>query len=162
VVFVTVGNARQEFSRLVRAVDAMCGSGAFGEEPVVVQRGHTGGESLAHCRSVDFLPLDEFDRHLREASLVVCHGGTTQLSAIRLGKVPIVMPRRRKFGEHVNDHQVQLVEALAAEGLVVPAYEPEDLAAAISEARQRSGQPVPTCAMVRLVADALQEIGARR
>jgi UDP-N-acetylglucosamine transferase subunit ALG13 len=162
VVFVTVGNARQGFSRLVSAVDALCGSGAFGEEPVVVQRGHTGGDSLAHCQSVDFLPSDDFDRHLSEASLVVCHGGTTQLSAIKLGKIPIVMPRLQRFGEHINDHQVQLVQALAAEGLVVPAYEPGDLAAAITEARQRRGQPVPPCAMVELVAEALQQLGGRR
>jgi UDP-N-acetylglucosamine transferase subunit ALG13 len=162
VVFVTVGNARQGFSRLVSAVDALSGTGAFGEEPVLIQRGHTRGDWLAHCRSVDFLPSDEFERHLSEASLVVCHGGTSQLSAIRLGKIPIVMPRLRKFGEHVNDHQLQLVQALAAEGLVVPAYEPGDLAAAITEARQRRGQPVRACAMVNLVADALQQLGGRR
>jgi UDP-N-acetylglucosamine transferase subunit ALG13 len=162
VVFVTVGNARQGFSRLLGAVDALCGSGAFGEEPVLVQRGHTNGEWLAHCRSVDFLPSDEFERHLSDASLVVCHGGTTQLFAIRLGKVPIVMPRLKRFGEHINDHQVQLVQALAAEGLVVPAYEPGDLAGAVAEARQRRGQAVPTCAMVDLVAEALQQVGARR
>ena len=161
-VFVTVGNARQGFSRLVCAIDELCGSGWFGEEPVLVQRGHTDGESLAHCRSVAFLPTDEFERHLREASLVVCHGGTTQLSAIRLGKVPVVMPRRTRFGEHINDHQVQLVEALAAERLVVPAYESADLAGAISEARQRRGRPIQTCAMVGLVAEALQQVGARR
>jgi UDP-N-acetylglucosamine transferase subunit ALG13 len=162
VVFVTVGNARQGFSRLVSAVDALCGSGAFGAEPVLVQRGHTSGEPLAHCQSVDFLPSDEFERHLGDASLVVCHGGTTQLFAIRLGKVPIVMPRLRRFGEHVNDHQVQLVQALAAEGLVVPAYEAGDLAGAITEVRQRHGQAVPNCAMVDLVAEALQQVGARR
>jgi UDP-N-acetylglucosamine transferase subunit ALG13 len=158
VVFVTVGNARQGFSRLVSAVDALCGSGAFGAEPVLVQRGHTGGEPLAHCQSVDFLPSDEFERHLGDASLVVCHGGTTQLFAIRLGKVPIVMPRLRRFGEHINDHQVQLVQALAAEGLVVPAYEPGDLAAAVAEARRRRAQPVPSCTMVELVAEALEQL----
>ena len=146
---------------MVSAVDALCGSGAFGEEPVLVQRGHTDGDTLAHCRSVDFLPSDEFDRHLGDASLVVCHGGTTQLSAIRLGKIPIVMPRLRRFGEHINDHQVQLVQALAAEGLVVPAYEAGDLAGAITEARQRRGQAVPTCVMVDLVAEALQQVGVR-
>ena len=161
-VFVTVGNARQGFSRLLGAVDALCGSGAFGEEPVLVQRGHTGGESLAHCQSVDFLPSDEFERHLDEASLVVCHGGTTQLSAIRLGKIPIVMPRLKRFGEHINDHQMQLVQALAAEGLVVPAYEPGDLAAAVTEARQRRGQLVPPCAMVELVTEALVQLGGHR
>ena len=78
---------------------------------------------------------------------MVCHGGTTQLFAIRLGKVPIVMPRLKRFGEHINDHQVQLVRPWPRKGLVVPAYEPTDLATAITEARQRRGQSVPPCAM---------------
>lgn len=158
-VFVTVGNARQGFSRLLRGVDDLCKGGVFGEEPVLVQRGHTDAEPDARYRSVAFLSAEQFEHHLGDASLVICHGGTTQLFAIRLGKVPVVMPRRKRYGEHINDHQVQLVEAMVAEGLVVPAYEPGDLAGAIAQARQRRGQPTRTSAMVGLVADALAQVG---
>lgn len=48
-----------------------------------------------------------------------------------------MMPRRKKYEEHIDDHQVELVQALAAEGRVIPAYEPEDLPGAIMEAMKR-------------------------
>ena len=34
------------------------------------------------------------------------------------GKRPIVMARRREFGEHVDDHQLELARRLEASGLV--------------------------------------------
>ena len=72
----------------------------------------------------------------------------------------MVMPRRRKYGELVDDHQVELTKALAAEGRVIPAYEPEDLPAAIEEARRRNTQPIPPppSRMLDLVAQAIEEL----
>jgi UDP-N-acetylglucosamine transferase subunit ALG13 len=146
----------------VGAIEELCGEGFFGQEPVVVQTGHTSEVALIRCRGIPFLPSEEFDRHLKDASVVVTHGGTTQLLAIRFGKVPVAMPRRRQYGEHVNDHQLQLVQALAEEGLVVPAYESAELPRAIVEARCRRSRPIPISRMVTLVAEALDDIGKRR
>src|SRR5262249_43281816 len=89
------------------------------------------------------------------------HGGVTQLSVVRLGKIPVVMPRLRKYGEHVNDHQVQLVRELAVDGWVVPAYEPVDLAGAIGDARGRPARAVPRAPMLDLVRGAIEELGGR-
>jgi UDP-N-acetylglucosamine transferase subunit ALG13 len=159
-VFVTVGNANQGFRRLLEAVDAMAGYGAFRAEEVFIQSGHNSDFHPRHTRSTPFLPLDEFQQCLEKADLIICHGGCTQITAIRLGKVPVVMPRRRKYSEHVNDHQVQLVHALASEGRIIPAYELEDLPAAIEEARRRNNQPVPPppSRMLSLVAQAIEEL----
>jgi UDP-N-acetylglucosamine transferase subunit ALG13 len=86
------------------------------------------------------------------------------MSAIRLGKMPIVMPRRKRYGEHVNDHQVQLVDALAAEQRIIPVHEPEDLEAAVLEARRRTrtALPPPASHMLELVAQAVAEMTGRR
>jgi UDP-N-acetylglucosamine:LPS N-acetylglucosamine transferase len=108
--------------------------------------------------------MEEFDRRLEEADLVISHGGCTVLSAIRLGKVPVVMPRRKKYGEHVNDHQVQLVQALAEEGRVIPAYEPEDLPGAIGKAMEARGKRLEVGGerkqnrMLELVGKAIEEL----
>ena len=48
-----------------------------------------------------------------------------------------MIPRRKKSAEIVNDHQVELVMALAEEGRIVPACETEDLPSAIAEAMKR-------------------------
>ncbi|MBN4054814.1 hypothetical protein JYT87_03805, partial [Nitrospira defluvii] len=85
----------------------------------------------------------------------------------RLGKTPIVMPRRKKYGEHINDHQVQLVQALAAEGRIIPAYEPEDLPRAIEEVKRIRGLGSKGLGitgknrMVELVGKAIEEIMKR-
>lgn len=165
-VFVTVGNALQSFHRLLEAIDRLAAGGFFGErETVLIQSGNNADFHSSHCEVRPFMSMDEFNEKMQSASLIICHGGCTQLQAIWLGKVPVVMPRREKYGEHVNDHQVQLVEALAAQGKIVPAYEPADLPQAITRARRLNETPLapPTSPMLSLVAQAIEELaGARR
>jgi UDP-N-acetylglucosamine transferase subunit ALG13 len=162
VVFVTVGNAKQGFGRLLNAVGSLAARGRFRDEPVIVQYGHNLGFSAAGCECVPFLSMGDFQRLLEEADVVVSHGGSTVLAAVRLGKVPVVMPRRRAYHEHVNDHQVRFVEALAEEGCVVPVYEPSDLEGALARARQpREDRWQPERAdMLSLVRQAIAELGA--
>lgn len=163
-VFVTIGNATQGFPRLLNAIDEFAGAGGFGDEEVIVQSGHTADFQPQHCIARPFINMDEFDRLMEDASLIICHGGCTQLQAVRLGKVPVVMPRRKKYGEHVNDHQVQLVEALRDEGMIVPALEIADLGRAVAEARLRNTHKglLPTSPMVSLVAQAVKELMATK
>jgi UDP-N-acetylglucosamine transferase subunit ALG13 len=108
------------------------------------------------------VPRAEFERLAAGASLVISHGGTTVLEVVRLGKVPVVMPRRRKYGEHVNDHQLEFVELLAAEGRVAPAWEPEDLPHAVVEARGRVAYPIERSKIRRLVELAIEELASKR
>lgn len=164
-VFVSVGNATQGFRRLLATVDRLAGEGAFGGERVVMQTGSDREFCAAHCAQQAFFPLEAFVRHVADASLVLCHAGAGTLVHVwRAGKVPVVMPRRQQYGEHVDDHQVELTRALAAERCVVPAFEPEDLPAAIAEARRFGAAEArrPPARLVGLVAEALDRLGGRR
>jgi UDP-N-acetylglucosamine transferase subunit ALG13 len=158
-IFVTIGNATQGFRRLLDAVDILAGDGFLGYEQVFIQTGHNRDFNPQHCKYRPFL------KWMEKATLIICHGGCgTLLHSVRLRKVPVAMPRRKKYGEHVNDHQVQLVQALAAEGRVIPAYEPEDLPNAIAEARRRATQPKPPqpSGMIELVAQAVTELAGEK
>ncbi|HLZ34153.1 MAG TPA: glycosyltransferase [Nitrospira sp.] len=159
-VFVTVGSASKGFRRLLEAVDQLAGAGAFGEDPVLMQVGPAAGFIPLHCEARTFVSREGFQQFVQQASLIICHGGATPLEIIRAGKVPIVMPRRKKYGEIVNDHQVEFVRALTVEGRVIPAMEPEDLPEAIAKARQLNvtRRPLPSSPMVSLVAQALEEL----
>jgi UDP-N-acetylglucosamine transferase subunit ALG13 len=158
VVFVTVGSAPQAFERLLKEVDRLAGNGMFGDEKVFVQAGHS-KYTPAYCESEAFISRQTFQHFVKEASLVICHGGATPLEVIRAGKVPIVMPRRKQFGEIVNDHQVEFVQVLAQKGLVIPVMQPEDLAGAISRARQHGQQlRITASPMVGMVARSLDEL----
>ncbi|PPG41778.1 hypothetical protein C5C30_06780 [Rathayibacter sp. AY2B5] len=66
------------------------------------------------------VPHDELNAAMKAADVVIAHGGVgTALSAIEQGRVPILVPRRASFGEHVDDHQVQIATRLADSGLAV-------------------------------------------
>ena len=163
-VFVTVGNATQQFRRLLDAVDQFAEEGGFQSEEVFIQAGHNPDFKSSRCEVQQFISMDEFERLMASASLIICHGGCTQLNAVRLGKIPIVMARREKYLEHVNDHQLQLVRALAAENKIVPAYEPKDLPEAIAEARRLNEHPVAVIPspMISQVAKAINELTGQR
>lgn len=160
-VFVTVGNATQGFLRLLRVVEDVAINGCLRGEHIVVQSGNNNWSGPPNCQSQPFFPTREFLRLVREAEMVISHGGAgTIIQILQSGKAPVVMPRRRKHREIVDDHQMELVQALAKEGRVIPAYEPEDLPCAIEEARRRSAQPAPPAPtrMIRLVEQAIYEI----
>ena len=157
-VFVTVGSSPQGFERLLKEVDQLAGRGMFGDSRVFMQVGHSKYTPL-HCQSEDFVSRDEFQRLVKQASLVICHGGSTPLEVIRAGHMPVVMPRRKQFREIVNNHQVEFVEALAARGLIIPAMNPEDLPEAISKAKQNGHQVrVTSSSMVEMVSRSIDEL----
>lgn len=137
--FVSVGNAKQSFVRLLDAV-AACADQL--PQPVVIQHGHTPFIHSA-CEAHPFLDMDLFVSYVREAAVVIVHAGAgSVLHAIREGKVPIVMPRRAEFGEHVDDHQQELAAALAGEGkIVVVDDNAESLMPAVEKALAMQAKP---------------------
>ena len=164
-IFVTVGNATQGFRRLLDAADRAAGAGLFGDESVFMQTGSDESFHAIHCQQKSFIDMEQFERMLATASLVVSHGGAgTLLQVLRAGKTPIVMPRLQRYREHVDDHQVELVEVLAAEGRVIPAYEPEDLPDAIRQARTRivTSLPPPPSRMIALVSQAIEDLSKQK
>ena len=157
-IFVTIGNATQGFRRLLDAVDGLARDGFFAGEPVFMQIGHNPDFRSTSCECQPFLSMNEFQQRMAEASLVICHGGCTVFQVLRLGKLPVVMPRTKRYGEHINNHQVDFVSALTRENRVIPAYEPADLAHAIRDAQSRPAQAWPPSEMPELIARAIQEL----
>lgn len=120
-IFVAVGTHHQPFDRLLRAADA---AAAALEEPLVAQRGVS--RLVLRGQVYDLLPPDAFEALVREARVVVFHGGSSSfLQARALGRRPIVVPRRPEHHEHVDDHQVRFVNSLDPQEAVVA--EPEGL-----------------------------------
>jgi UDP-N-acetylglucosamine transferase subunit ALG13 len=164
-VFVTVGNATQSFTRLLETVDHAAGAGAFGEDKVVLQTGNNTSFRSMHCEQEAFIEMERFEKLINDASAVICHGGSgTLIHVLQAGKVPLVMPRRQKYAEHIDDHQFELVQALAKDGRVIPIYEPDDLLPALEQARVRTKQTQakPSSSLPELVAEAIKELTAKR
>ena len=102
-IFVTVGTHEQQFNRLVEYMDKWSEGH---DEEVVIQTGFSTYEPK-HCQWKRVFPYDEMIRNVAEAKIVITHGGPSSfIMPLQKGKVPIVVPRKHEFDEHVNDHQV--------------------------------------------------------
>ena len=120
------------FDRLVAALDQVARRDP--SQGVWVQWGNaTPPDGL---QGAAFLARAELLEKMRTADVVVCHAGSgTLLDAISTGHVPVVVPRRRYLGEHVNDHQLEITEALSREMRAIAVIDCADLPAAIERAR---------------------------
>jgi UDP-N-acetylglucosamine transferase subunit ALG13 len=125
-IFVSVGTNEAPFDRLLRAVDRLP------EDEVVVAQCGSSSHRPSRASCVDFLPFDALVEHVRAADTVVTHAGAgSVIVALLNGKRPVVVPRLRRFGEAVDDHQLQFAEHLAERGLVTVVQDPDRLADAI-------------------------------
>ena len=115
-VFVTLGTFDAPFGRMDELATLLAQSG----RRVLYQYGMASPKPAENLTAVQWLPFDEMTRRLRETPVVVAHSGVGILmSALRQGRRPVVVPRRAEFGEHVDDHQLQIARKLAERGLAV-------------------------------------------
>ena len=136
-IFVTLGTHHQPFPRLVDALASLPAS------ELVVQHGHSPAPPGVR-EAVRFLGFGEMLERVRAADVVVVHAGVGSiLLARREGHTPLVVPRLHRHGEHVDDHQVELTEALAEQRKVIPVWDPADLAAAVASAPRRGAARPP-------------------
>jgi UDP-N-acetylglucosamine transferase subunit ALG13 len=135
-VFATVG-ATLPFDRLVESVAQLRDEGTIPER-LVVQTG-IGGIRPKGLDVVETLPFEEVKTLLRDASIVVCHGGTGSLiTALREGCQVIAMPRLAARSEHYDNHQEEITSAFAQRGLILVANSTDELREAFEKAHNRA------------------------
>ena len=110
-IFVTVGTHEQQFNRLIEEVDRLKGEGVI-EDEVIMQTGFSTYEPK-HCKWSKLISYSEMQKNIAEARIVITHGGPASFIApLQIGKIPIVVPRQKKFDEHVNNHQLEFCKAV--------------------------------------------------
>lgn len=137
-IFVSVGTNEARFDRLLGAVGALSI-----DEAIVVQHGHSSATLAPGAEVVDFLPFEEMNTTIRRARAFVTHAGVGSIMvALANEKKPIVVPRRKAFGEAVDDHQLQLGRRFGDAGLVTFVETPESLDEALRR-EQEAAAVVP-------------------
>lgn len=111
-IFVTVGTHEQPFNRLVKYMDHLKRDGMITEK-VVIQTGFSTFEPK-HCTWSRMYTYKAMAENVEKAHVVITHGGpSSMILSLQFGKIPIVVPRQKQFGEHVNDHQMEFVRQIA-------------------------------------------------
>lgn len=128
-IFVTVGTQSQNFNRLFKYVNELSL-----KERIIVQRGKSNFQFRPDILSFDYLNYEEMDDMIRKARVVVTHGGGgTIFKALRMNKRVIVVPRMRCYGEHINNHQVEIANFLKHRNLCLVALNKNDFLKSINE-----------------------------
>ena len=110
-IFVTVGTHEQQFNRLIEEIDRLKGNGIIKDE-VIMQTGYCTYEPK-YCEWSELLPYDQMLENVDKADIVITHGGPSSfIMPLQIGKIPIVVPRQKKYDEHVNNHQVEFSTAV--------------------------------------------------
>ncbi|MCZ2817366.1 glycosyltransferase [Modestobacter sp. VKM Ac-2984] len=115
-VLVTVGSAKSfPFTSMIEAVRRVLPESAN----VLWQVGDADVPGLPG-RVVSTMTAGDMAAEIRAADVVVSHAGTgSVLSCLQAGKLPVIVPRAADSGEHIDGHQDEIADMLAARGLAV-------------------------------------------
>jgi UDP-N-acetylglucosamine transferase subunit ALG13 len=116
-VAITVGTQPFPFTRLVSRLAQVLPEDS---EIVACQTGTVPTSELGGLPGRPQVPGDELLRAFRRADVVISHSGVgSTFDALDAGRCPVLIPRRREFGEHIDNHQVEIAEELERRGLAV-------------------------------------------
>ena len=118
-ILVTLGTQDKKFDRLLDAIEKQIELGNINEE-VVVQAGYSKDYKSNKMKIFDLIPVDEFDDYINKCDLLITHGGVGSIiSGLKNNKVVIAAARLKKYGEHTNDHQLQIIEKFSRDGYIL-------------------------------------------
>jgi len=129
-ILVTLGTQLQPFTRLLDAIE----NSNINEE-IIVQAGLTKYESKK-MKIFDFVSYEEMDKLVQKARVIITHGGTGSIvEPLKIGKVIIGCARLKKYGEHVDDHQTELVGIFSEEGHILEYKDGDNLDEILEKAK---------------------------
>lgn len=125
-IFITLGSQRFQFNRLLMAIDDLIEQGVITDD-VFAQTGYS-DYVPQHYAYEAFMDHERFRQLEGDADIVITHGGTGAIvSALKQGKKVIAVPRLARYGEHVDNHQIQLLRVFARMQYIVACYNIEQL-----------------------------------
>lgn len=133
-ILVLLGTQNNSFYRLLEEIEKNIKDGTIKEE-VIVQAGYTKFQSY-RMRIIDLMSKEQLEQFQDEADLIITHGGVGSIiSSIEKGKKVIAVPRIHEYGEHVNNHQKEIVKDFNDKGYIIGVEKVEDLKQAIIKSK---------------------------
>ncbi len=127
-ILVLLGTQNNSFERLSKEIIKLVEEDII-KEKVVIQSGYTKIENKnKNIEVIDFVSNEKIQTLIKEAEYVITHGGVGSIiSSLKEDKKVIAIARLRKYNEHVNNHQVEIVELFNKKGYIMGITEIDDL-----------------------------------
>lgn len=133
-IFITVGTQKFQFNRLLKEIDKLIEEKKIFEE-VFAQIGYSTYKPKNYSFK-EFINSEEYNDILNKADIVITHGGTgTIIKSINLRKKVIAVPRLKAFGEHVDNHQIQIISEFSDIGFLRKVHDIDKLYEALESIR---------------------------
>ena len=131
-IFVTLGSQKFQFNRLLVEIDELIEQGKLSDD-VFAQIGYS-DYIPKNYEYKKFLDREEFAKKEENSDIVITHGGTGAImGALKNSKKVIAVPRLAKYGEHVDDHQIQLIKQFKENNLILSVFNLDNLGNTLKE-----------------------------
>ncbi len=131
-ILVMLGTQDKPFNRILKAVAREKKKGNI-KDKIIAQIGCTNFKD-DNIKTFDFSSKEEIESLIEKARIIITHAGVgTITECLSKDKKVIVVPRLKKYGEHTNDHQLQITKEFALKGYVLPLYDTKNLSKALND-----------------------------
>ncbi|MBK5470007.1 MULTISPECIES: PssE/Cps14G family polysaccharide biosynthesis glycosyltransferase [Bacillus] len=126
-IFVTVGSQKFQFDRLLKEIDRLVEEQKVKPDEVFAQIGYSTYEPRLYSYK-KFLNKEEFLNLMKKSEIIITHGGTGSIiNGVKQEKKVIGIPRTVKYGEHVDNHQFEIIEQFTNSNLIYGISDIEEL-----------------------------------
>ncbi|OAS88183.1 MULTISPECIES: PssE/Cps14G family polysaccharide biosynthesis glycosyltransferase [Metabacillus] len=132
-IFVTVGSQKFQFNRLLEELDNLVENDFLNSHEIYAQTGYSTYEPKFYTFK-KFINKDDFLITMAKSSIIITHGGTGSIiNGVKMEKKVIGVPRLKEFGEHVDNHQLEIIEQFSNSGMIYSLSDIKNLGKAIDK-----------------------------
>lgn len=137
--FVPLGTQKFPFGRIITALNELVEQGEYKPEEIVMQSALY--PVKPNFTAFGLIPNEDFNRYMKEAEVVVTHSGVNSIiSCMEMGKPLVICPRLHEYGEHVDNHQMEIATLMHEKYDVLVCTDMKELPALIEQAKTHKYQ----------------------
>ena len=134
-ILVMLGTQNNDFHRLLYEIEKNIEIGSINEE-VIVQAGFTKYKSNK-MKIFDVTSKENLSKLINRANLIITHAGVGSIEmSLEQNKKVIAVPRLKKYGEHVNDHQKDIEQEFNKRGWLIGINDVSELGIALKKVKK--------------------------
>lgn len=138
--FVPLGTQKFQFSRLVIGLNKLVEEKKYAPSEILMQSSLYEVQPLFQHKTL--ISLADFEHSIRQAEVVVTHSGVnTIITCMKMNKPLVIVPRLKEFGEHVDNHQLEIAELMEVKFKVLVIRNMDELSNAIEQAKSHKYLP---------------------
>ncbi|MBO0589174.1 glycosyltransferase [Sporosarcina sp. E16_8] len=116
-IFVTLGTQRFQMNRIITEIDKLVEQKKISSSDIIIQSGISNKSKYVRCSP--FMEESEFNREVEKCEILVTHAGTSSIiKGLKHNKKVIVIPRLKEYGEHVDNHQLEIAGVFHTQSFV--------------------------------------------